>query len=106
VDAIARWQRRLVALVPHAQVDDDSVLSVAKDFSPEVFAAGVDRHIGESDPSLWSRVPLKYLRKRCEWEEGDRAKKRPRTAPPSSLPPGAKPYTMDYDGPTVIGTLR
>ena len=65
--ALARWQRVYAARVPTGMVDDGSVLSVAADFTAEVFARGVERHCDE-DAQFWRRTPIKFLRLRCEWE--------------------------------------
>lgn len=53
-------------------LDDDSVLTVARDFTPEVFVEAVERHC-EEDASFWSRTPLRYLRRRCEFVARDQA---------------------------------
>ena len=82
--ALARWQRALGAKAPTSMVDDDSVLTVARDFTPEVFAEAVERH-SEEDASFWTRTPLRYLRRRCEFAQRDQANATnapPRTATP------------------------
>lgn len=80
-EAVGQWQRRYSQLVPTGMLDDASVLTVARDFTPTVFAAAVERHIGE-DAQFWSRNALRYLRVRCEWAR-DRPPpvQRPATAP-------------------------
>lgn len=105
--AVERWLAAHARMVPTAMLEAGSVMTVARDFTPEHFEAGVEHHIGETDLGVWQRVPLKYLRKRCEWAR-DRPKPTAKRAqgPPSSLPPGVKPYTADYDGPRIIGVLR
>lgn len=77
--AMKRWHARLAALVPHGAVDDASVLSVAADFSAEIFAAGVERHVDEG-PAYWCKTPIRFLRLRCEWARDDAAKRA--AAPP------------------------
>lgn len=82
--ALARWQRALGTKAPTSMVDDDSVLTVARDFSPEVFAEAVERH-SEEDASFWTRTPLRYLRRRCEFAQRDQANAA--NAPPRAATP-------------------
>lgn len=100
--ALARWQQHLAQLVPHAMVDDASLLTVARDFSTEVFARGVERHVDDG-PQFWVKTPVRFLRLRCEWE---------RDRPPPERKPSVRKAgelsRINYppDAPRVIGTLR
>lgn len=87
-DAVALWQKHFKATMPTGMVDDASVLSVAKDFTPEDFAAGVERHCDEGI-AYWSKTPIRFLRLRCEWARDDAAK-RAAAPPPAQRYSGAK----------------
>ena len=82
--ALARWQRALGTKAPTSQVDDDSVLTVARDFAAEVFVEAVERH-SEEGASFWTRTPLRYLRRRCEFAQRDQANAA--NAPPRAATP-------------------
>lgn len=77
--SLALWQAHMTRVSPLSLVDDASVLTVAADFTPEVFAAGVEHHLGE-DPQFWRKQPLRYLRRRCEWAR-DKPPPKARDAP-------------------------
>lgn len=77
LQAIARWQKRLSSLVPHGAIDDESLLSTARDFAPDVFDRGVEHHVAEG-PQFWVKAPLRYLRLRCEWAR-DKPPPKPQT---------------------------
>lgn len=79
LESLARWQAAYGRMVPMGMIHDDSVLTVAADFTPEDFAAGVKLHCDETDRGLWTHAPLKYLRKRCEWARRDRENPKPGT---------------------------
>lgn len=81
--ALALWQKHFAATVPTGMVDDASVLSVANDFTPEDFAAGVERHCDEG-LAYWVKTPIRFLRLRCEWARDDAAK-RAAAPPPASV---------------------
>jgi len=93
--ALSRWQRKLTLTVPHAMLDDDTVLSVAKDFTPEVFAQGVERHCDEG-PQFWVKTPIRYLRLRCEWAR-DKPPPAPQPNRPSGRPKGKTYAELDAE---------
>lgn len=74
LESLARWQAAYGRMCPTGMIPDESVLSVAADFSPEDFATGVKAHCDETDRSFWTRTPLRYLRYRCEWARGESGK--------------------------------
>lgn len=89
LESLARWQAAYGRMCPTGMIPDESVLSVAADFTPDDFAAGVKAHCDETGRSFWTRTPLRYLRYRCEWARGE-AGKGPRVG--ASWPrPDAKP---------------
>jgi hypothetical protein len=105
--ALARWQRRLTLAVPHAAIDDDSVLTVARDFAAEVFVEAVERHV-EEDREFWVKTPLRYLRRRCEFVQRDRERAPPTHEPRRSSKPRGEAYPpCDPDAkPEIVGPPR
>lgn len=86
--ALRLWLAHLAQVAPTHCIPDDVVASVARDFTPEVFARGVENHIGDL-PKWWQIGPIGALRKRCEW-----ARDKPPTQAPSGnghKPPAAPP---------------
>ena len=51
-DAVRLWLQHLAQVAPTHCIADDVVASVARDFTPAIFAAGVEAHIGD-DPQWW-----------------------------------------------------
>jgi len=74
LESLARWQAAYGRMCPTGMIPDESVLSVAADFTPDDFAQGVKAHCDETDRSYWTRTPLRYLRYRCEWARGESGK--------------------------------
>lgn len=97
--AIRLWLGHLAVVAPTQCIADEVVASVARDYEPEFFVAGVEAHIGD-EAKWWQRAPIGALRKRCEWAKTPR--ETPRQLGPAALPPPPTPASQPPEKPRLV----